>query len=52
MDSNILHIPSNYLTFGALAVEGVDPVYALAVVETRLTGTLIRIDVAEDTLVS
>lgn len=32
-------------------MEGVDLVYALAVVQTRLTGALVRVDVAEDALV-
>lgn len=41
-----------FLTFGALAVEGVDLVNALAIVETRLAGTLICVDVAEHTLIS
>lgn len=33
-------------------MEGVDLVYALAVVQTRLTGALVRVDVAEDALVA
>lgn len=32
-------------------MEGVDLVYALAVVQARLTGALVRVDVAEDALV-
>lgn len=40
------------LTFGALAVEGVDFVDAFAVVETRLAGTFVCVDMAEDALVS
>lgn len=38
--------------FGALAVEGIDFVDAFAVVEAGLAGTLIRVDMAEYTLVS
>lgn len=41
-----------FLTFWALAVEGVDLVDTLAIVETRLAGTLICVHVAEHTLVS
>lgn len=39
------------LTFRTLAVEGVDLVDALAVVEAGLAGALVCVDVAEDALV-
>lgn len=51
INSDIHRITGYLLTFRALAVEGVDLVYALAVVQTRLTGALVRVDVAEDALV-
>ena len=50
--SVIVQISRYSLTFGALAVEGVDLVYALAIVKTRLAGTLICVDVTEHTLIS
>lgn len=59
MDSNNLllfmsffFITDNVLTFGALAVEGIDLVNAFSIVKTRLAGTLICVDVAEHTLIS
>lgn len=39
------------LTFRALAVEGVNLVNAFAIVQTGLAGTLVCVNVAEDTLV-
>lgn len=45
-------ITDNVLTFGALAVEGIDLVNAFSIVKTRLAGTLICVDVAEHTLIS
>lgn len=51
-DATNLHISSYFLTFRAIAVEGVDLVDALAVVEARLTGAFICVDVAEDALIS
>lgn len=41
-----------FLTFGALAVEGVDLVDAFAVVKTRLTGALVHLNVAKHTTIS
>lgn len=47
VDSGTRHV----LTFRTLAVEGVDPVDALAIVQAGLAGALIRVDLAEDALV-
>lgn len=42
----------HFLTFGALAVERVDLVDAFAIVETRLTGALVSVNMAKHTFVS
>lgn len=47
----VFQFPDPFLTFGALAVERVDLVNAFAVVEARLVGALVCVDVAEHALI-